>query len=157
MVWLHEYQVQNEEVARLFMSHFKVDSSDVVNTKAEEWKHFVMSGQNYNTAYYVYLYNLSFNWMKSVTAFGFFKSAFYPIYLLAQSSNLVDKYWNMISDNTVNIWIADWDKCKKMRLMASRRVLEAGLGEEAIHDFSPDKNLNQEILKYFLRMIRKKK
>lgn len=157
MVWLQEYQVQNEEVARLFMSHFKVDSSDVVNTKAEEWKHFVMSGQNNDTAYYVYLYNLSFNWIKSVTSFGFFKSAFYPIYLLAQSSNLVDRYWNMISDNTVNIWIADWDKCKKMRLMASRRVLEAGLGEEAIHDFSQDKNLNQEILKYFLRMKRKKK
>lgn len=156
MVWLHENQIKNEEAARLFMSHFKVDSWDVIKTKAEEWNHFVMSGKNHDTSYYVYLYNLSFNWMKSVTSFGFFKSAFYPIYSLAQSGNLSDRYWNMISDNTVNIQIPVWDKCKKMRLMASRRVLEAGLGDEVIHGFSPDNNLNQEILRYFLRMKKKR-
>lgn len=150
--WLKEHQIENVDVARLYMKHFKAESTEVRCSQAEDWKHFEMKNGNQGNDYYAYLYNLSFNWVESELAFQYFKQSFYPLYVSAQKNKLQERYWTQIELNTVNLWIADWDKCKKMRLMAARRVLLARLEETVIAEFTPDYCLNQEILKYYIRM-----
>lgn len=154
--WLKEHQIENEDVARLYMKHFKAESQEVQCSQSEDWKHFDMKKGNRGNDYYAYLYNLSFNWVESDLAFQYFKHAFYPLYVSAQKSKLQERYWAQIEHNTVSRWIADWDRCKKMRLMAARRILQAKLDETVIAEFTPDYGLNQEILKYYIRMKGKK-
>lgn len=156
VVWLKGHQIESESAARLFMRHFEAESLEVSGRKAEDWVHFEMKKGRQNNDYYTYLYNLSFNWVESEVAFVFFRRAFYPLYVSAQHDKLEEQYWTQIEHNTVSMWIADWDRCKKMRLMAARRVLLAGLDEYVISDFTPDSGLNQEILKYYIRMKGKK-
>lgn len=150
--WLKGHQIENEDVAQMFMRHFKAESAEVHGSLAENWTHFEMKKGTQGNDYFAYLYNLSFNWLESELAFQYFRRAFYPLYTSAQNSRLMERYWAQIEHNTVNLWIADWDRCKKMRLMAARRVLLAGLDETVIAEFTPDIGLNHEILKYYIRM-----
>lgn len=43
-------------------------------------------------------------------------------YYSAQNNNLLECYWSQIEHNTNNLLIPDWDRCKKMRLMAALRA-----------------------------------
>lgn len=156
MVWLKEHPIKNLDVARFFIKNIGAESEEVRHSRAEDWKNFMISHNIEDTDYYVYLYNLSFNWPKSELGFEFFKKAFYPLYALAQTSRLQDRYWSKIAHNTVNLWIADWDKCKKMRLMAARRAMWSKVEETSILSLTPDFELNMEILKYYKRMKGKK-
>ena len=61
-----------------------------------------------------------------------------------------------MENNTVSLWIADWDKCKKMRLMVARRARVLEMEDDELLNFTPDYELNQEILKYYIRMKGKK-
>lgn len=152
--WLKCNQIQNEDVARLYMRHFLPESEYVTKSSPADWEHFVMRGKISDASYYVYLYNLSFCWQDSDLAFEYFRIAFYPLYVLAQADNLSDRYWEQIAKNTVSLWIADWDRCKKMRLTAARRASVSGVGEDILRNFTPDAELNKEILKYYVRTKR---
>lgn len=156
MTWLKRNQIKNEDVARLYMKYFMPESQEVKDYAAEDWNHFVIQGMNVETSYFVYLYNLSFSWQLSRVAFGFFKKAFYPLYVLALNDKLQEYHWKQIENNTVSLWIADWDKCKKMRLMAARRAKNICLDDSELLTFTPDHELNSEILKYYIRMKGKK-
>lgn len=156
MDWLKQNQIKHEDVARIYMKHFNPESEEVKIYKAEDWRHFLMHVKNAETGYFAYLYNLSFCWQQSRIAFEYFKEAFYPLYVLAQSGKLQEHHWMQIEENTASRWIADWDRCKKMRLMAARRAKMLNLEEGELHSFTPDYALNQEILKYYIRMKGKK-
>lgn len=156
MAWLKDNQIKNEDVARIYMKHFMPGSQEVKDYAAEDWNHFVIQGMNLETSYFVYLYNLSFSWQLSKTAFGYFQKAFYPLYVLALTNKLQEYYWKQIENNTVSLWIADWDKCKKMRLMAAKRARALAIEDVELLNFTPDYELNLEILKYYIRMKGKK-
>lgn len=98
--------------------------------------------------YYAYLYLLSFNWPFDNHAIEFMRIAFYPLHKAASEGRLDYDIWKYISPYTeeLPIWL-DWDRCKKLRKAIVKRIKNSYLDVDFIKDFTPDKELNKELIK----------
>ena len=80
----------------------------------------------------------------------FLRQSFYPIHKSLAEGTMSDSLWEKIAPLTcdVPIW-QSWDKCKKLRKVVVKRVLEVGLYEDYLQTFTPDTGLNQMLVKTY--------
>lgn len=115
---------------------------------------FVNSSYPKQMKFYAFLFILSFNWTRDIYSMEFLRLSFYPIHKSLAEGTMNDSLWEKIAPFTgdVPIW-QSWDKCKKLRKVLVKRVLEVGLFEDYLRTFTPDADLNKMLVK----MYKKKK
>lgn len=150
--WLRDNSVNSQDIVRFFIQSFDPEGEDAQSEGAETWKPLSETAVYKTIEFYVFFYNLSFNWPHSELAFEYFRMSFYPIYRKAETNTLPYYSWKKIEHNTAKLsWISSWDRCKKMRVMAADRFKSAGKGLMHIAGFTPDSKVNKDIMDFFTK------
>lgn len=147
LTWMGMVNVLTPNVGLLIMQSIRPISQQVQSRGVERW--FAFSKLSIRSIeYYAYLYLLSFNWPSDTYAIEFMREAFYPIHKVASEGRLDYELWRNISPYTeeLPIW-HDWDRCKKLRKTVVKRIKRASLPKGFIKDFTPDKDLNRELVR----------
>lgn len=147
LTWMGTVNKLTPNVGFLIMQSIQPISHQVQSRGVERWIAFSKLLVK-SIEYYAYLYLLSFNWPSDVYAIEFMRKAFYPIHQVALEGRLDYELWRNISPYTEDlpIW-HDWDRCKKLRKTVVKRIKKASLPKGLIMDFTPDRELNKELLK----------
>lgn len=117
---------------------------------AKAFSGFISMQKPMQMKFYTFLFILSFNWTRDVYSMEFLRQSFYPIHKSLAEGTMSDSLWEKIAPLTcdVPIW-QSWDKCKKLRKVVVKRVLEVGLYEDYLQTFTPDTGLNQMLVKTY--------
>lgn len=147
--WLENVNILMPNIGLLIMKSIRPASQQVQSQDCKRWIAFSkLSETSMPIKYYAYLYLLSFNWPNDIYAIQFMRIAFYPLHKAAAEGQLDYEIWKNISPFTegLPIWL-DWDRCKKMRKMVIKRIKSSCLTINFIKDFTPDSELNNELIK----------
>lgn len=147
LTWMGIVNELTPNVGFLIMQSIRPISQQVQSRGVERWIAFSKLSVK-SIEYHAYLYLLSFNWTSDAYAIEFMRKAFYPIHKVASEGRLDYELWRNISPYTEDlpIW-HDWDRCKKLRKTVVKRVKRASLPKGFIKDFTPDKELNRELVR----------
>ncbi|MDD2245192.1 MAG: hypothetical protein PHR13_11375 [Dysgonamonadaceae bacterium] len=147
LTWMGMVNELTPNVGFLIMQSIRPISKQVQSEGVKRWLAFSMLSVE-SIEYFTYLYLLSFNWPSDAYAIKFMRKAFYPIHKVASEGRLDYELWRNISPYTENlpIW-HDWDRCKKLRKTVVKRIKRASLPKSFIRDFTPDKELNKELVR----------
>ena len=149
LTWMETMNVLTPNVGLLIMKSILPISVQVQSKGSGRWIAFSkLSIKSMPIEYYAYLYLLSFNWPFDNHAIEFMRIAFYPLHKAASEGRLDYDIWKYISPYTeeLPIWL-DWDRCKKLRKAIVKRIKNSYLDVDFIKDFTPDKELNKELIK----------
>lgn len=149
LTWMETITVLMPNVGLLIMNSIQPTSLQVQSKDSGRWIAFSeLSVKPMPIKYYAYLYLLSFNWPKDSHAIQFMRIAFYPLHKAASEGQLDYEIWKNISPYTeeLPIWL-DWDRCKKLRKAVVKRIKNSYFDVNFIKDFTPDKELNRELIK----------
>ena len=150
LTWMGTVNTLTPNVGYLIMKSIRPISQQVQSKDVERWIAFneLSSLGSMTLEYYAYLYLLSFNWPKNTCAIQFMRIAFYPLHKAASEGRLGYELWKNISPYTeeLSIW-HDWDRCKKLRKTVVKRIKKTGLSKNFIKNFTPDNELNKELIK----------
>ena len=149
LTWMETMNVLTPNVGLLIMKSILPISVQVQSKGSGRWIAFSkLSMKSMPIEYYAYLYLLSFNWPFDNHAIEFMRIAFYPLHKAASEGRLDYDIWKYISPYTeeLPIWL-DWDRCKKLRKAIVKRIKNSYLDVDFIKDFTPDKELNKELIK----------
>ncbi len=74
--------------------------------------------------------------------------SFYPLHILEANNKLGYGNWGRIAKymETVMFW-DEWDNCKKLRKTVVKRLKRAGMGKNVLEYFTPDRELNEQMMK----------
>lgn len=147
LTWMGIVNELTPNVGLLIMQSIRPISQQVQSNGVERWIAFSQISVK-SIEYYAYLYLLSFNWPSDTYAIEFMRKAFYPIHKVASEGRLDYELWRNISPYTeeLPLW-HDWDRCKKLRKTVVKRIKKASLPKGLIRDFTPDKELNRELVR----------
>lgn len=147
LTWMGIVNELTPNVGFLIMQSIRPISQQVQSNGVEQWIAFSQISVK-SIEYYAYLYLLSFNWPSDTYAIEFMRKAFYPIHKVASEGRLDYELWRNISPYTeeLPLW-HDWDRCKKLRKTVVKRIKKASLPKGLIRDFTPDKELNRELVR----------
>jgi hypothetical protein len=149
LTWMETVNVLMPNVGFLIMKSIRPTSQQVQSKDIERWIAFSeLSVGSMPIKYYAYLYLLSFNWPNDIHAIQFMRIAFYPLHKAASEGRLDYELWRDISPYTeeLPIWL-DWDRCKKLRKAVVKRIKNSDFDKDFIENFTPDKELNRELVK----------
>ncbi len=143
LTWLSGVSYITHETAYVLMNSIDEDSPLVKNRGSKIWMPFAnVLNEKDSIQYYVFLYVLSFNWQDR-DALSYLRKAFYPIHNLLAQDKLDYSLWYRIEPYTEHLFLAFWDKCKKMRKMVIRRLKNAGYLQTAVVNYTPDTKINK--------------
>ena len=152
--WMDGKEKLSPNVGILIMRSILPTSAVVKSKDSKRWISFSkLSIYKMPIKYYAYLYVLSFNWLYDQYAIEFMRISFYPLHKAASEGKLEYDIWKDILPFTEDLplWL-DWDRCKKMRKAVVRRIFKSGNSIDIIKDFTPDKDLNKELIKTWKKM-----
>ena len=136
------------KVAKQFiLSEIDPQNLEVSNTESSSWQILCDSIDCSSHSACVFLFILSYNW-KDKYSLQYLKKAYYPIYKLLQNSKLEWYLWEKIAKYTESLFLwQEWDKCKKLRKGVVRYLKGAGFSKDVLKSFTPEKELNDELMK----------
>lgn len=147
--WMETINTLTLNISSLIIKSIRPISTQVCSKGSNRWVAFSeLSADSMPIKYYAYLYLLSFNWPEDIHAIQFMQKAFYPLHKAIAEGKLDYELWKKISPYTEDlpIWL-DWDRCKKLRKAAVKRIKNSSFPKEFIKNFTPDKELNKELVK----------
>ena len=147
--WMETVSVLTPNVGLLIIVSIQPTSNIVQSKDIKRWIAFSeLSEKSMPIKYYAYLYLLSFNWPNDIHAIQFMRISFYPLHKAASEGTLDYELWRDISPYTEDlpIWL-DWDRCKKLRKAVVKRIKKSDLNKNFIENFTPEKELNRELVK----------
>lgn len=150
ITWMkNESHISQDITTRFIICDFEPKSKIVKDSTSALWRKIIFDS-SMSLDYYIFIFVLSFNWYKDVDAIEYMKYAFMPIYKSIITSQITLRQWKKLENlmEPLKIW-QDWDKGKKMRKTLAKRLKEAGLPKSYVSEFTPDDELNHEILKYW--------
>ena len=146
LTWLSGVSYITHETAYVLMNSIDEYSPLVKNGGSKIWMPFAnVLTEKDPIQYYVFLYILSFNWQDK-DALSYLRKAFYPIHTLLAQDKLDYSLWYKIEPYTEHLFLAFWDKCKKMRKMVIKRLKNAGYLQTAVVDYTPDVQVNKWLI-----------
>lgn len=136
------------KVAKQFiLSEIDPQNLEVSNTESSSWQIVCDSIDCSSHSECIFLFILSYNW-KDKYSLQYLKKAYYPIYKLLQNSKLEWYLWEKIAKYTESLFLwQEWDKCKKLRKGVVRYLKGAGFSKDILNSFTPEKDLNDELMK----------
>lgn len=150
IMWMkNEVNISQDVTTRFIICDLDPKSNIVKDSASALWRKIIYKS-SMSLDYYIFIFVLSFNWFKDADAIEYMKYAFMPIYKSVITSQITLRQWKKLENlmEPLKIW-QDWDKGKKMRKTLAKRLKEAGLPKSYVSEFTPDDELNHEILKYW--------
>ena len=149
--WLPTKNDINAKVVSLIMKVIPPLSSKVKNGGSQIWKAFYgINDVKLPLEYYVYLFILSYNWKNDRIAFKYHLKAFYILHSAIADNRLSDYLLTNVEKFTKPlIFWNEWDKFKKLRNGLVDRMIECGYSEEILYKLTPDKELNEKLIKAY--------
>ena len=155
--WMGTQNAINENVERFIINEIKPNDVLVKKTGSKCWKGLLNedTGKK-NIEYYLYLYILSHNWYDSI-AVSMLKHSFYHLYVKLSNNELSESDWNKLSMYTTSSYfIEKWDKCKILSRGLIDYLLKCEVVLEDIREFTPDKKVNDRLLRMWKKQVNKK-
>lgn len=136
------------KVAKQFiLSDIDPQNLEMSNTESSSWQILCDSIDCSSHSECIFLFILSYNWRDKYSLL-YLKKAYYPIYKLLQNSKLEWYLWEKIAKYTESLFLwQEWDKCKKLRKGVVRYLKGAGFSKDVLKSFTPEKELNDELMK----------
>lgn len=150
IMWMkNESTISQDVTTRFIICDLDPKSKILKDSTSALWRKIIYES-SMPLDYYIFIFVLSFNWYKDADAIEYMKYAFMPIYKSVITSQITLRQWKKLENlmEPLKIW-QDWDKGKKMRKTLAKRLKEAGLPKSYVSEFTPDDELNHEILKYW--------
>ena len=147
--WLSSVEIITDKVAYAIVNSVNELSSEVVDAGAKIWRPFLgLQFHQLRIEVYTYLFALSFNWPSDRDAIQLMQMSFYPLHILEANNKLGYGNWGRIAKymETVMFW-DEWDNCKKLRKTVVKRLKRAGMGKNVLEYFTPDRELNELMMK----------
>lgn len=153
--WLSTKNDINVKVVSLILKVVSPLSSKVKNAGSPIWKAFYgINDVKLPLEYYVYLFMLSYNWKNDRIAFKYHLKAFYILHSAIADNRLSDYLLTNVEKFTKPlVFWNEWDKCKKLRNGLVDRMIECGYSEEILYKLTPDKELNEKLIKAYRKRI----
>lgn len=143
LTWLSNVPRINQNVAYVLINTIDETSPQVKNRGSKIWKPFSeVLNENDPIQFFVFLYILSFNWQDK-DALSYLRKAFYPIHSVLAQDKLDYNLWYRVEPYTEHMFLAFWDKCKKMRKMVIKRLKDAGYPKSEVATYTPDVQINE--------------
>lgn len=155
--WMAVQNIINESVERFIINEIKPNDILVKITGSKCWKGLLNedTGKK-NIEYYLYLYILSHNWYDSI-AVSMLKHSFYHLYVKLSNNELSESDWTKLSMYTASSYfIEKWDKCKILSRGLIDYLLKCDVVLEDIREFTPDKKVNDRLLRMWKKQVNKK-
>lgn len=130
---------------------------DVVNPSDESikqhsskiWQDFCYQDRIASLRYYSFVFILGYNW-KDALGLACIKKGFYPLHQALSKSLLPYSMWCKIEPYTAKLsFIKEWDQCKKLRKGVSLYLKSCGYSIDVLNNFTPDKEINSQLLRYW--------
>ena len=150
IMWMkNEFNISQDVTTRFIICDLDPKSNIVKDSASALWRKVIYKS-SMSLDYYIFIFVLSFNWFKDADAIEYMKYAFMPIYKSVITSQITLRQWKKLENlmEPLKIW-QDWDKGKKMRKTLAKRLKVAGMPKSYVSEFTPDDELNHEILKYW--------
>ena len=147
--WLSSVEIITDKVAYAIVNSVNEHSLEVVDAGAKIWRPFLcLQFHQLRIEVYTYLFALSFNWPSDRDAIQLMQMSFYPLHILVANNKLGYGNWGLIAKymETVMFW-DEWDNCKKLRKTVVKRLKRAGLDKNVLEHFTPDGELNEQMMK----------
>lgn len=153
--WLSKRNDINTKIVSLIMKVVSPLSTKVKKGGSQIWKAF--SNVNYKELpleYSVFLFMLSYNWPNDKIAFNYHAKAFYTLHS-AIADNILSDYLlaNVEKFTKPLVFWNEWDKCKKLRNGLIDRMIECSYSEEMLYRLTPDKYLNEKLIKTYRKRL----
>lgn len=155
--WMGTQNAINENVERFIIKEIKPNDILVKITGSKCWKGLLNEDIGKKSIeYYLYLYILSHNWYDSI-AVSMLKHSFYHLYVKLSNNELSESDWDKLSVYTASSYfIEKWDKCKILSRGLIDYLLKCNVVSEDIRDFTPDKKVNDRLLRVWKKQVNKK-
>lgn len=155
--WMGTQNAINENVERFILNEIKPNDILVKITGSKCWKGLLNEDIGKKSIeYYLYLYILSHNWYDSI-AVSMLKHSFYHLYVKLSNNELSESDWDKLSMYTASSYfIEKWDKCKILSRGLVDYLLKCNVVSEDIRDFTPDKKVNDRLLRMWKKHVNKK-
>ena len=147
--WLSSVEIITDKVAYAIINSVNEWSQEVIEEGAKIWRPFMnLQFHQLRPEVYTFLFALSFNWPSDRDAIELMQMSFYPLHILVANNNLGYGNWGRISRYMESVMFWDeWDNCKKLRKTVVRRLKRAGWDKSVLEHFTPDGELNEQMMK----------
>jgi hypothetical protein len=144
--WLSQQKTCSDLVEQILINNIIPASQIVRQYGSGLWQCLVVKDNNHKSIdYYLFLFELAFQWQDN-NALLYLECSFYHIHEALRHSSA--KVWDAVYTYTESLpfW-QEWDKCKKLRKGVVKYLKRSGYNRSILIDFTPDKDLNQQLLK----------
>lgn len=134
---------------RFIMECIRPDDSYIKNIPVECWESIYSQDKDKSLTYFTYIFKLGYNW-KNDFGLRCIKKGFYPLHIALSKSLLSEELWKQIEPCTASLsFLKEWDKCKKLRKGVSCYLKNNGYSIKVLNDFTPDNDINKQMMKYW--------
>lgn len=144
--WLSQQKTCSDLIEQILIKNIIPASQIVRQYGSGLWQCLVVKDNNHKSIdYYLFLFELAFQWQDN-NALLYLECSFYHIHEALRHSSA--KVWDTVYTYTESLpfW-QEWDKCKKLRKGVVKYLKRSGYNRSILIDFTPDKDLNQQLLK----------
>lgn len=155
--WMLAQNILNENVEQFVINEIYPNDILVKKAGSKCWEGLLNgdTGKK-NIEYYIYLYILAHNW-QDLIAISMLKHSFYHLYIKLSNNELSESDWHKLSVYTANSYfIEKWDKCKILSRGLIDYLLKCDVVSEDLRKFTPDKKVNDRLLRMWKKQINKK-
>lgn len=148
LTWLSSVEIIKDKVAYAIINSVNEGSPEVIDAGAKVWRPFLgLQFHQLGIEVYTFLFALSFNWPSDRDAIQLMQMSFFPLHIFAASNKLGYSNWCRIARYMEKVMFWDeWDNCKKLRKTVVKRLKRAGLNKNVLEHFTPDGELNVQMM-----------
>lgn len=146
--WVRSQSSFSDETVYFITQIVKPTSVEAKEIGSQSWYNMLETVKKKNdNSLYIYFYQLSFNWSDKYSLL-ILKLTFWKIHCQFADNNLSNSSIHELSPYLDELapWFW-WDNCKKLRKGLVRLMKSCGYKRSTLHEFTPDEDLNEKLLK----------
>lgn len=145
--WLSIQNKLSPVAVQFIINNFSPITQQVKKTTSSDWEVFAKSKALSFNEFYIFLFQLSHNWIDEI-ALSFLKKSFYAIHTLLANEKLTDRQKTYLVPYfaKVSIW-HEWDTCKKLRKGLVKYIHDKKISPSILYKFTPDEKLNDILIR----------